>query len=242
MTPETKQMGKRGEVKPHSSDIIGPAIRIGQKALSEYDAKRFLSGHGIPVAEMRLCRTPEKAAESAAAIGWPVVVKACSPDLLHKSEHGAVHLNLASGEAVKQACRQLAAGGHTDIDGYLVEAMLCGRRELVAGMTRDPQFGPCVMLGAGGVFTEVLDDTVFRVAPFERSEALEMITELRSGKMLGDFRGEAAVDRHMLAGILLALGEIGTTCDNVAEIDINPLIVHPDGNLTAADALVVLGG
>jgi len=224
-----------------SRDILDHAMQRGQAALSEYDAKRFLSGYGLPVPPVHLCRTPEEAAAAADHIGFPVVAKACSPHLLHKSEHNAVHLGLASGEQVQRACRQMADEGHTDIDGYLVEAMVTGRRELVAGMTRDPQFGPCVMLGAGGVFTEVLADTVFRVAPFDRAEALEMSTELRSAGMLDAFRGDAAVDREALAAILLAVGEIGATCDAVAEIDINPLIIQPDGSLTAADALIVLG-
>jgi succinyl-CoA synthetase beta subunit len=223
-----------------SQTLLDHAIGKGQKALSEYEAKKFLAGFGIPVLDNVLCKTAEAASAAAARIGFPVVVKACSPDLLHKSEKQAVHLDLFTAGQVEAACRQLEEAGHTIIDGYLVERMLAGRRELVAGMVRDPQFGPCVMLGVGGVFTEVLDDSVFRVAPFDARDVQEMVSELRSAPLLDAFRGEAAVDGRQLCATLLALGEIGITCPRVAEIDINPLIVHSDGSITAADALVVL--
>jgi acetyl-CoA synthetase (ADP-forming) len=125
-------------------------------------------------------------------------------------------------------------------EALLVQEMVRGARELVCGMTRDPQLGPCVMFGLGGVFTEVLDDVAFRIAPLTSWDAQEMIGEIRARKILDPFRGEAAVDRDILCGILVSLGRIGLEYEAVAAIDINPLKVRPDGRPVAVDALVVL--
>jgi hypothetical protein len=118
--------------------------------------------------------------------------------------------------------------------------MVRGNRELAMGLVRDSQFGPCVMFGLGGVLAEVLDDTTFRVAPFDRLEAEEMIGDIRAKKMLGPFRGEQPVDTGQLCDGLLALGRIGCDYPRISEIDINPLIIRPDGRVAAVDALVVL--
>jgi len=117
--------------------------------------------------------------------------------------------------------------------------MIKGERELVAGLTRDPQFGPCVMFGLGGIFTEVLKDVTFRVAPLERYDAYEMMDEIKAKKILDEFRGKPAVDREKLADILINLGRIGLEHEEVAEIDINPLIIK-DSMPVAVDALIVL--
>jgi hypothetical protein len=118
--------------------------------------------------------------------------------------------------------------------------MVSGQRELVMGMSRDPQFGPCVMLGIGGIMTEIINDTVFRVAPFDHREALDMIEELRLNKMLGDFRGQAPADVETLSNSLMAIGKIGIEINEISEIDVNPLIVDRQGRITAVDALIVL--
>ncbi len=125
-------------------------------------------------------------------------------------------------------------------EALLVQEMVKGTRELVCGMTRNPQLGPCVMFGLGGIFTEVLDDVAFRIAPLTPGDAREMIGEIRARKILDPFRGEAAIDQEILARVLVSLGRIGLEYENVAAIDINPLKVRTDGKPVAVDALVVL--
>ena len=125
------------------------------------------------------------------------------------------------------------------LDGVLIQKMVKGSREFVIGLSRDPQFGPCVMFGLGGIFTEALKDVTFRVAPLSKEDALEMIDEIKTKKILGEFRGSPAVDREALAKALVGVGELGMKYDSIAEIDINPLIIS--GNKpVAVDALVVL--
>jgi acetyl-CoA synthetase (ADP-forming) len=126
-----------------------------------------------------------------------------------------------------------------NLDGVLIEKMVKGSREFVIGLSRDAQFGPCVMFGLGGIFTEALKDVTFRVAPLSKQDALEMIDEIKTKKLLGEFRGSPAVDRDALARALVGVGDLGMKYDAIAEIDINPLIIS--GNqAVAVDALVVL--
>jgi len=131
--------------------------------------------------------------------------------------------------------------GRGQLDGILIQQMIHGDREFVAGLIRDPQFGPCVMFGLGGVYTEILNDVSFRIAPLERRDAFEMMDEIRAGGLLGPFRGSPAVNRDIMARILVNLGRIGLENPEIAEIDINPLIIS-DGKPVAVDALVILRG
>lgn len=207
-------------------------------ALSEYESKRLLAAHGIPVVPERLCETRGEAVQAAQALGFPVAAKGCHATIQHKTEMGLVRLGLADEPAVAEAFDALAPrlpqGG-----GVLVQPMLRGRRELLAGLVRDPQFGACVSLGLGGVFAEALEDVTFRVAPFDAAEARRMCAELRGARLLGAFRGEPPVDLDALAAILVALGGIGLARPDIAAIDVNPLIVV-EGRPVAADALVLL--
>ena len=206
--------------------------------MNEYDAKRFLSCFGIPVNREVIAHSADSAALQAAKIDFPVVLKACGPRLFHKTEVGGVVLNLRSSDQVREAGERLMK-----IDGcqeLLVQEMISGDRELVCGFTRDEQFGPCVMFGFGGIFTELINDAVFRIAPLSTGDALEMAKELRTQKLISLFRGQAAVDMEMLSKILVALGEIALQFEKVIQIDINPLKSRPDGKLVAVDALVVL--
>jgi len=220
--------------------IIESALADGQTALNEYDGKRFLSCFGIPVNREAIARSADSAASEAVNIGFPVVLKACGTRLFHKTEVGGVVLNLRTAEQVRDAGERLMK-----IDGcqeLLVQEMISGERELVCGFTRDEHFGPCVMFGFGGIFTELINDTVFRIAPLSAGDVLEMVGELRTQKLIDSFRGQAAVDMDMLSKVLVALGEIAIQFENVLQIDINPLKGQPDGKLVAVDVLVVLKG
>ncbi len=220
------------------TDLIKEALARGQSALSEYASKRFLSSFGIPVIREAVAPDAESAAAEALKIGFPVVLKAYGEDLFHKTELGGVVLNLRGEEEVEEESRRLLK--IQGCEALLVQEMVKGDRELVCGLTRDAQFGPCVMFGLGGILTELLGDVAFRIAPLTPRDAQEMIKEIRARKIIEPFRGEAAVDIDALTHILVVLGEIGLQYDEVHEIDINPLKIQSDGKPVSVDALVVL--
>jgi len=219
-------------------EIIQQAIARGQKTLSEYESRLVIESAGVPVAAAALARSRKEAEQMAERIGYPVVMKGCSADLAHKTESGMVKLNIGNSEEAARVFDELTAK-IKNLDGVLIEKMVKGSREFVIGLSRDPQFGPCVMFGLGGIFTEALKDVTFRVAPLSKEDALEMIDEIKTKKLLGEFRGSPAVDREALAKALVGIGELGMSCDSIAEIDINPLIICGDKPV-AVDALVVL--
>src|SRR4030043_1062685 len=221
-----------------SSNLIQEALARGQSALSQYDSKRFLSYFGIPVCRGAIAPESDSAAAEAAEIGFPVVLKACGTDLTHKTEAGAVVLNLrGKAEVKKEGQRLLKVEG---CEMLLVQEMVTGHRELVCGLTKDSPLGPCVMFGLGGVVTEVLEDVVFRIAPLTSWDAMEMIQEIRGRKILEPFRREYAVDLEVLSRTLVALGEIGLQYEEVAGVDINPLKIRQNGKPVSVDALIVL--
>jgi succinyl-CoA synthetase beta subunit len=175
-------------------------------------------------------------------IGYPVVLKACSSQLLHKTESGLVELNIRDAGQVGAAYDRLTTAASQPLEGVLVCEMVPGQRELVMGLSRQPGFGPCVMLGLGGIFAELLQDAAFRAPPLDRVEAADMCAELRAAAVLGPFRGQAEADAETLHGALIGLGRLGLERPEAAEVDINPLIIRPDGRVVAVDALVVLRG
>ncbi len=219
-------------------EIIQKAIARGQKTLSEYESMLVIESAGVPVAAAALARSRKEAEQMAERIGYPVVMKGCSAELAHKTESGMVKLNIGNSEEAARVFDELTAK-MKNLDGVLIEKMVQGSREFVIGLSRDPQFGPCVMFGLGGIFTEALKDVTFRVAPLSKEDALEMIDEIKTKKILGEFRGSPAVDREALAKALVGIGELGMSCASIAEIDINPLIICGDKPV-AVDALVVL--
>jgi len=219
-------------------DIIEKALKNGQKTLSEYESRLVIESAGVPVVPAALVKTREEAIREAAKIGFPLVMKGCSAELAHKTEAGMVALNIGNIEEVAAVFDEFT-DKVKNLDGVLIEKMVKGSREFVIGLTRDPQFGPCVMFGLGGILTEALKDVTFRVAPLSKLDALEMIDEIKTKKLLDEFRGSPAVDREALAKALVGVGDLGMKYDSIAEIDINPLIIS--GNkAVAVDALVVL--
>ena len=209
--------------------------------LSEDESKRRLAAAGVPVPEERVVATPGEAVDAAGALGFPVVAKLCGDGIAHKTERGLVRLGLVDAAAVEAAATELlAAARPEDGDvGLLVAAMVSGTRELIAGFVRDAEFGPCVMLGIGGIFAEALGDVAFRLAPMEPSDADDLIDDLANQALLGAVRGEPPVDRAALTRILLALAEVGDGDERIRSIDLNPLIVA-GGVPVAVDALVEL--
>ncbi len=208
--------------------------------LSESASKALLREYGVPLADEREVGTAAEAVEAARALGFPVVVKLCGDAIAHKTERGLVRLRLGDEAAVEAAAAELLAAATPD-DGavtLLVAPMIAGNRELIAGVVRDPQFGPTVMLGVGGVLAEAVADVAFRPVPITAADADDMIDSLATQKLLGTFRGEAAVDRGRLAAVLLGLSAAAEARPDIASIDVNPLIVRRDGTPVAVDALV----
>jgi succinyl-CoA synthetase beta subunit len=207
--------------------------------LAEADSKRLLASYGLPVAVEHIVEDAATAVEAADQIGYPVVVKLNGDAIAHKTERGLVRLGLTSATAVRDAAGALLAAS-TPEDGVvtlLVAAHLQGTRELIAGMVRDPQLGPAVMLGIGGVTAEAIDDVSFRLVPLTPLDAAEMIDDLATQSLLGPFRGEPAVDRDAFAAVAMALSRCALEHPEVQSIDVNPLIVC-DGRPVAVDALV----
>jgi acyl-CoA synthetase (NDP forming) len=211
--------------------------------LSERDSKALLAEYGVPIAPERVVADTSAAGAAADELGYPVVAKLNGDAIAHKTERGLVKLRLNDRRAVEAAAAELFAAAVPD-DGdvaVLVAPMISGNRELIAGVVRDPQFGPTVMLGVGGILAEAVADVVFRPAPVDDVTASEMIDDLATQKLLGSFRGEAAVDRSQLVEIIIGLGRLAAERDDLVSVDINPLIVQPDGSVVAVDGLVELG-
>ena len=207
--------------------------------LSEVESKGLLARYGVPLAREQVVATAGDAVVAAESIGYPVVVKLNGEGIAHKTERGLVKLDLSSAEAVQRAATELLAAARPE-DGavsLLVAQQVRGSRELIAGVLRDAQFGLVVMLGIGGVFAEAIADVAFRLVPLGALDAGELIDDLATQKLLGPFRGEPAVDRAALVGVLLGLSRLAVDNADVVSVDVNPLIVV-DGVPIAVDALV----
>ncbi len=214
------------------------------RTLSEHASKRLLAEFGIPLAREASVLTPAEAAAAAGEIGFPVVVKLCGDAIAHKTERGLVRLGLVDAAAVQKAASELLAAARPE-DGavsLLVAEQVAGKRELIAGLVRDPQFGPCVLLGLGGILTEALGDVAFAAAPLSHGEARALAGRLRAGHLVtGAFRGEPAGDLDALAELLVALGRVAEARPDVASVDLNPVLLRArDGKPVAVDALVEL--
>ncbi|WP_319409961.1 acetate--CoA ligase family protein [uncultured Desulfosarcina sp.] len=220
------------------NEFVKNALESGIGALTEVESKKILGSYGVPVVAETIVATAAEAVAAAADMKFPVVLKGIGEGLLHKTEAGLVHLNLADETTVGSAAEQIlqAASGAQ----ILVQPQIRGNREFVAGLFRDPHFGPAILFGLGGILTEALSDVVFRLAPLTRQDATDMIESIRSRSLLGPFRGEKAVDREVLLDTLMGLSAIAADFPEIAEIDINPLIATATGALTAVDALITL--
>ena len=215
----------------------------GFTALNEAQSKVLLKQYGIPVVEEQIVQSGNEAVAAAQALGYPVVIKAMGSTLAHKTERGLVMLNVNGPEEFRvvhfyigEALRTKAGD---ELEGFLVQAQMSGRREFVAGMFTDACFGPVIMFGIGGVMTEALNDVSFALAPVSDADIEDMLGELSAGKLLDAFRGDARVDRKQIKQVLQGLSELCRDHPEIREVDINPLLAASDGTLIAVDALVV---
>jgi acetate---CoA ligase (ADP-forming) subunit beta len=207
--------------------------------LSEAASKRLLAAFGVPFPPERVVGSAHEAVGAADALGYPVVVKLGGEGIAHKTERGLVRLGLGSAGQVRDAAEALLEAARPD-DGdvhLLVAPMLRATRELIAGLHHDPQFGMTVMLGVGGILAEALADVSFRLVPIDPVDAEEMIDDLALQALLGDFRGEPAVDRAAVADVLLGLSRAAAERGDLVSADLNPLLIV-DGRPVAVDALV----
>jgi acyl-CoA synthetase (NDP forming) len=220
--------------------MIKKARKEGRLTLSESESKKILKRYGVPVAPDRVVLKIGDALEHVKKIGFPVVLKGHGSKLTHKTERGLVRVNLKSQAEVRKAFQEIIRAAGSDGEGCLIQPYVEGKREFVAGLIRDAQFGPVVMFGLGGIFTEALADATFRIAPVDKKQAYRMIEEISSSKLLKAFRGEAAANTDQLVRVLLGLSALGLDEPDIREVDINPLIITPGGKVVAVDALVAL--
>ena len=217
--------------------FLNPSAAV---SLNEHQAKQLLNEYGIPVVHERLVTDTEQAVEAARQMQYPVVLKGVGGSLQHKTEMGLVHLHLGDDQAVRQAAGDILHKAGSRLDGLLVQPYISGQRELMAGIFLDPQFGPVVLFGLGGVLAEALQDVVMAIAPLTRADAIQLISQIKAQKLLAAFRGEKAVNTDALVKILLGLSKLACDHKEIAEVDVNPLRINADGEPCAVDALVIL--
>lgn len=229
-----------------TNTIITEARREGRAALDEAAGKALLASYGIAVPKTRVVKKLEDVDGALQGLRLPVVVKVVSPDILHKSDAGGVRVNLATPDAVREAIRTMSALPgirNALVEGWLIEEMAPAGQEIVVGGLRDPQFGPLVMVGLGGIFVEVLADVSFRICPISRIDAEEMLDDLKGAAILKGARGRKAVSREAIIDVLLKVGgENGLLMQHetdIQEADLNPVIVSEDGAI-AVDARFIL--
>jgi len=225
--------------KDKAGQIVERARKKGRKTLSEYEAKQILAAYDIPITREVLIKDKDQLEKGIKKIGFPLVMKGCSAEIAHKTEKGLIHVDIRTAAEAKKAFRQIITGMEGFEGGVLMQEMISGRRELVMGMTRDPQFGPCVMFGLGGIFTEILRDVSFRRAPLEIRDAREMMGDIKGHKILDAVRGMPAADTGLLEQMLINVGQIGLDFEDIMEIDLNPVILA-GSKPVVVDALMIL--
>jgi acyl-CoA synthetase (NDP forming) len=238
------------EVFQVNRDRVRRALRRvrdeGRVTMGDAEAWEIMDAYGIPTPKTMLARSPEEAARLAEEIGFPVAVKIASPDILHKTDVGGVRLNVATFAEVQEAFRLITYRvsryvPEAEIWGCLVQEMIVGGREVIVGMVRDPHFGPLMMFGLGGIYVEAIRDVAFRIAPFDRRDAREMIGEIKGYNLLRGVRGERPSDLEALAGAVLRLSQLVIDFPEIVELDLNPLIVLGEGQgLAGIDMRLVL--
>lgn len=219
--------------------IVENALKEERNTLSEYESKQLLAAYEIPVTRERLVNDIKGLTEAVQEIDYPLVLKGCSSEITHKTEQGLIRVDIRDDKEARTSFKEIIAKMSGYEGAVLVQEMVKGKRELVVGMTRDAQFGPCVMFGLGGIFTEIFKDISFRIAPLKKRDAVDMMQEIKGHKILEAIRGMEAVDLDMLAQMLITVGLIGLENENIKEIDINPVIIS-GSRPVAVDALVVL--
>jgi acyl-CoA synthetase (NDP forming) len=224
--------------------IIQRATKEGRSSLLIHEAQRICELHRIPTPKSGLATNAEEAVHQAKEIGFPVVMKIVSPQILHKSEVGGVVSDIRDERQLKSEYEKLIARMRSRehsarLLGVLVQRMMPPSTELIVGGIRDKQFGPAVMFGIGGIFAEVYDDVSFRVAPIDTTDALSLIRGLRGSKILSGFRGKPPADLDAIVGVLIGVSKLMIEHDTIEQLDLNPIIAYSDG-LCAVDCRIII--
>ena len=227
-----------------TSKTISNAYSESRKFLLENEAKAICIEYGIPVTKFELAKNLNESISISKKIGFPVVLKIVSPDIIHKSDSGGVFLNLKNSDEVKNAFKKIMYNvknynSSATILGVLVQEMAKPSTEVIVGAIKDPQFGQTLMFGLGGIFVEILKDVTFRVAPISKEEAHEMISEVRAYPLLKGYRNKPSVDTDCLAELIVKTSKLIIENPEIKELDLNPVIVYQKG-LKVVDARIIL--
>jgi acetyltransferase len=235
------------EARDTALRIIAQARADHRDSLTEIEAKEVFAAYGLPITTTRLAKSEEEAVSLAKEIGYPVVMKIVSPDILHKSDAGGVKVNLKDENGVREAYRTILKNAraykeNANIHGIAIQEMAPWGTEVILGSVNDPTFGPTMMFGLGGIFVEVLKDVTFRVAPVPASQAIDMLGEIRGAPILRGVRGEAPRDQQVLSETICAYSNmIVDLSEEIAESDANPVLVYEEGKgLKVVDARIIL--
>lgn len=224
--------------------IFNEARKAGRRHLLEPEAKSVCMEYGIPVTKFKVAKSEAEAIKFSEEIGYPVVLKIVSPDIVHKSDVGGVIVNLKDAQDVRGAYRQILEKvkkhrADAKIEGILVEEMAPASTEVIVGAVKDPQFGPAIMFGIGGIFVEILKDVTFRLAPIDEEEAREMIAEVKAYPLLKGYRNLPPADINAIVDVLLKASKLVTEHQEIKELDLNPIMVYEKGAKTV-DARIIL--
>jgi len=226
------------------AEVIDRARSQGRTVLTEVESKQILHEAGVPVALAETAATAEEAVAAADRVGYPVVLKILSPDIAHKSDAGGVKVGPGSAAEVEAAFAEIMASvkerePEARIEGVAVQRMAPAGTEVIVGMSKDPQFGPVMMFGLGGIFVEVLKDVAFRIVPLEAKDAREMVRDIKGFPVLEGVRGQEPADLEALEGLILKVSEFVEAHPEIDELDLNPVFAYKDG-VIAVDARIVV--
>lgn len=233
-------------VREYVEEVISKARNEGRTKLLEHEAYDVLIKYGIPAPKFGLATSAEEAVRLSEEIGYPVVLKIVSPDIVHKSDVGGVKLNLNTGEEVRKSFDEILRNvrnktPEAKIAGILVQEMIPQSLEVIVGATRDPTFGPVILFGLGGIFVEVLKDVSFRITPLTRYDAETMLTEIKAAKILDGYRGTPPRDKEAIIDIIMKLAKFMEEHDSVTDVDLNPIMVFEVGKgAKVADARILI--
>lgn len=228
---------------PEISKIFEVANIEGRKFLYEHEAKKLCGLYGIPITQIEVAKTEDHAVEAAKRIGFPIVLKIVSPQVLHKSDAGGVIIGVNDEKGIREGYNTIIANIKKNvpaavIEGILVQEMAPKGTEIIIGSTNDPTFGPTIMFGLGGIFVEILKDVSFRLVPITNTDAWEMLDEIKAKKILDGARGMPKSDKDAIVNILLSTSNMLTECPEIKELDMNPVLVYEKG-ARAVDARII---
>jgi acetate---CoA ligase (ADP-forming) subunit beta len=229
---------------PKVDEIFKVAKEEGRDFLFEHEAKKLFALYDMPVTKIHVAETEEEAVEASERIGYPIVLKIVSPQILHKSDAGGVIVGIENEQGIRDGFNKIIKNAKNykpdaEITGVLVQEMAPKGTEIIVGSTTDPTFGPTLMFGLGGIFVEILKDVSFRVAPITKVDAEEMIEEIKAVKILEGARGMPPSHKPTLADILYKTSEMLMECPEIKELDMNPILAYPDG-ARIVDARIIM--